>query len=128
MLTCAFQSGQQCCRDAASAELELDQLQEVQLAFQKMDIYSGAADTIYQSLAQAMGWLLQWLKGKADGSCLSSKGYERFEGVWAGHQVLPLLHPLTHAGTSKQCAPPAHSIPTISAQQHLTFGRNRLNY
>ena len=76
------------CRDAASAELELDQLQEVQLAFQKMDIYSGAADSIYQSLAQAMGWLLQWLKGKADGGSLASKGYEQFEGVWAGHQVL----------------------------------------
>lgn len=76
------------CRDAASAELELDQLQEVQLAFQKMDIYSGAGENIYQSLAQAMGWLMQWLKDKADGTCLSSKGYERFEGVWAGHQVV----------------------------------------
>ena len=75
------------CRDAASAELGLDQLQEVQLAFQKMDIYSGANENIYQSLAQAMGWLLQWLKGKADGGSLASKGYERFEGVWAGHQV-----------------------------------------
>ena len=76
------------CRDAASAELELDQLQEVQLAFQKMDIYSGVGENTYQSLAEAMGWLLQWLKGKADGSSLSSKGYQRFEGVWAGHQVL----------------------------------------
>ena len=52
-----------------------------------MEIYSGAGENIYQSLAEAMGWLLQWLKGKADGSSLSSKGYERFEGIWAGHQV-----------------------------------------
>lgn len=74
-------------RDAASAELELDQLQEVQLAFQKMDLYSGAPGSIYQSLAEAMGWLLTWLKGKADGGALPSKGYDRYEGVWAGHQV-----------------------------------------
>lgn len=52
-----------------------------------MDIYSGAPGSIYGSLAEAMGWLLQWLKGKADGGGLASKGYERFEGVWAGHQV-----------------------------------------
>ena len=52
-----------------------------------MDIYAGAPGSIYQSLAEAMGWLLTWLKGKADGGALPSKGYERFEGVWAGHQV-----------------------------------------
>ena len=76
------------CRDAASAELELDQLQEVQLAFEKMDIFGGADAALYQSLADAMGWLLTWLRGKADANALPSKGHERFEGIWAGHQVL----------------------------------------
>lgn len=62
-----------------------------------MDIYSGAGESIYQSLAEAMGWLLQWLKAKADGNALSSVGYQKFEGVWAGHQVLQLLSLLHHA-------------------------------
>jgi len=52
-----------------------------------MDIYSGAPGSVYQSLAEAMAWLLTWLKDKADGGALPSKGYERYEGVWAGHQV-----------------------------------------
>ncbi|KAL0027241.1 hypothetical protein WJX77_006278 [Trebouxia sp. C0004] len=86
-------------RDAASAELELDQLQEVQLAFQKMDVYSGAPGSVYQSLAEAMAWLLTWLKDKADGGALPSKGYERYEGVWAGHQALAEL---SEAGLSEE--------------------------
>ena len=62
-------------------------MQEVQLAFQKMDVYAGDSAAIYQSLAEAMGWLLTWLRGKADAGALPSKGYERFEGIWAGRQV-----------------------------------------
>ena len=80
------------CREAASAELEIEQLQEVQLAFQKMQIMHTGPEEIYESLAQAVGTVLQWLNSKADGLQLNSKGFQRFEKVWETRQVvIPLV-------------------------------------
>ena len=75
------------CRDAASAELELNQLQEVQLSFQRMAAFAQEPHSIWHSLEEAVLGVLQWLDSKADGKQLVSKGFDRFEGVWAGPQV-----------------------------------------
>ena len=82
-----------CFRDAASAELELEQLQEVQLSFQRMAAFAQEPNSIWHSLEDAVTSVLHWLDSKADGSQLASKGFDRFEGVWAGPKVtLQFIH------------------------------------
>lgn len=75
------------CREAASAELESDQLREVQQALQKMHIYHQGPEPVFETLGDAVGTVLQWLDNKADGRQLSNKGTDRFEKVWETSKV-----------------------------------------
>lgn len=79
------------CREAASAEIEHDQLQEVQLALQKLSIAFPEPQSVFDSLGQAVGTVLLWLNNKADGRQLNSKGFNRFEKVWETHRVMVAL-------------------------------------
>lgn len=79
------------CREAASAEIEHDQLQEVQLALQKLSIAFPEPQSVFDSLGQAVGTVLLWLNNKTDGRQLNSKGFNRFEKVWETHRVMVAL-------------------------------------
>ena len=79
------------CREAASAEIEYDQLQEVQLALQKLSIAFPEPQSVFDSLGQAVGTVLLWLNNKADGRQLNSKGSNRFEKVWETRRVMVAL-------------------------------------
>lgn len=75
------------CREAASVELESDQLREVQQALQKMHIHHQGPEPVFETLGEAVGTVLQWLDSKADGRQLLGKGSDRFEKVWETSQV-----------------------------------------
>ena len=73
-------------REAASAELELDALQEVHVALIRAD--AGCSDSeLYRPLAAAMERLTGWLRGIEESGPFQQTGYEQWELVLAGPKV-----------------------------------------
>ncbi|KAK9806231.1 hypothetical protein WJX72_006639 [[Myrmecia] bisecta] len=78
------------CREAASADLELEILSEVYAALQHVNSLGGKPE-IYLPLGAAFAKLIGWLRQRADGGDLRPAGFERFEGIVAGHQAMAEL-------------------------------------
>lgn len=81
-------------RDAASAELELQALEEAQAACYRVS-QIGERPVIYGPLAERLRHVVGWLKQRASVG-LKDQGREFYEGVWAGQQarLSVLLHGL----------------------------------
>ncbi len=79
------------CRDAATCELELSTLEDVQKGFEQA-CFSGAGQEIYGPLVDATARTAAWLRARAERADLRQQ-YEsgkRFEGVWGAMEVSPV--------------------------------------
>jgi len=72
-------------REAASAEIELQSLEEAQAACLRVGQLGDRPD-IYGPLAQRLEQVASWLKQRASVG-LKEQGRDRMEGVWSGQQV-----------------------------------------
>ena len=76
------------CRDAASCELELSTLEDVQKGLEAACFGAGGQD-IYGPLADAVARTAAWLKARAERPDVRPEpgSSRRFEGVWASLEV-----------------------------------------
>ena len=102
------------CRDAASCELELSTLEDVQKGFEAACL-GGAGQEIYGPLVDAVGRTAAWLSGRAqrpDVRQQQDAGQQRFEGVFGALEVLLSLCLTIMAPSSALCASYAHQVYT----------------
>ena len=102
------------CRDAASCELELSTLEDVQKGFEAACL-GGAGQEIYGPLVDAVGRTAAWLHGRAqrpDVRQQQESGQQRFEGVFGALEVLLCLCFDSHCSSSALCTGPAHQVCT----------------
>ena len=76
------------CRDAASCELELSTLEEVQKGFEQACFSAGGQD-IYGPLVDAVARTAAWLRARAEGADIRQQNDlgKRFEGVCGALEV-----------------------------------------
>lgn len=101
-------------RDAASCELELSTLEDVQKGFEAACL-GGAGQEIYGPLVDAVGRTAAWLHGRAQRADVRQQqesGQQRFEGVFGALEVLLCLCLTITAPSSALCATPAHQVCT----------------
>lgn len=79
-------------RDAASCELELSTLEEVQKGFEQA-CFSAGGQEIYGPLVDAVARTAAWLRARAEGADIrqQNESGKRFEGISGALEVL--LHP-----------------------------------
>ncbi len=103
------------CRDAASCELELSTLEEVQKGFEQA-CFSAGGQEIYGPLVDAVARTATWLRARAEAADIRQQNDsgKRFEGVCGAMEV---VH---HPSCRLVCTAPrvkSHIAITSDAQQ-----------